>query len=516
VLASPRLSSRTCAFCFAVLACTACSKVERHYEDLAAGNAGDGSGNTSNNAGAEAKGGRGGGGASGVIAGNGGVNSTSSVGGTINTSASAGQANIGGSSVSQAGAAALANGGNPATSTAGGSGGVIAAGGTVTSAGTPGTGGTIASAGMAARGGSPATGGALTTAGTVGTGGAATGGAGVGVGGAATGGAATGGAATGGAGPGPSVVFTVATVANGATTNVTTATFGFGSSPSGATAYQCKLNSATTFTDCTSGLALSQLSAGGQSLTVHAVNAQGTVGLDSTRTWTLVPLATTIKNIRTAASGTLDDTLVTIAANVRVTGFGTVASQQLIFVQEAGPATSSVIDTPADLAPSPVLNAGILTRALTTQSVRAAGAPVTVTGTVAKTGANLELARASYIWGTGTAVPYAEPEVRTSTVFDSRLEGVRIALAGQIPQYNCSSGCFNSSIGNASALCIETACMDSGCPSAKIVSWLNIAGGSVAPVTSGYGIWRGWLVKRSSYYEFWTDGSDSYGNDLCL
>ncbi len=508
MLTSPSARSRTCAVCVVILACTACSKADRRYEDFAGGNAGDGSGNTANSAGAPANGGRSGG-ATGVVAGSGGVSFTSSMGGTTSTSATAGQGNIGGSSESQAGAAVLAAGGVPVSSTAGGTGGVTAAGGTITSAGTLATGGALASAGMAARGGSPATGGTLTTGGAVGTGGAATGGA-------ATGGAGVGvgGAATGGAGPGPSVVFTVASVVNGATTNLTTATFGFGSSPSGATGYQCKLNLATAFTNCTSGLPLSQLSAGGQSLTVHAVNAQGIAGPDSTYSWTIVPLATTIKNIRTA--GTLDDTLVTVSTNVRVTGFGTAASQQIVFVQEAGPTTSSVIDTPADLTGSLVLNAGILTRSVTTQPVKAAGTPVTVTGTVAKTGSNLELARASYIWGTGTVAPYAEPEVRTSTVFDSRLEGVRIALAGQIPQFNCSSSCFNSSIGNAAALCIETTCMDSGCAAAKIVSWLNIAGSSVAPVTSGYGIWRGWLVKRSAYYEFWTDGSDSYSNDLCL
>jgi hypothetical protein len=58
--------------------------------------------------------------------------------------------------------------------------------------------------------------------------------------------------------------------------------------------------------------------------------------------------------------------------------------------------------------------------------------------------------------------------------------------------------------------------MDTGCGTNKILAWLDITGNTSPPVTSGYGIWNGWLVKRSSYYELWTNSSAGYGNDLCL
>jgi hypothetical protein len=312
---------------------------------------------------------------------------------------------------------------------------------------------------------------------------------------------------------GPSVVFSYASVSEAAATNLTTATFQFSSTPAGAaSSFLCKLNGAAAFTDCTSGLALSQLNSGGQVLTVHALDSQGHVGPDATRNWTIAPLSTTIKNIR---AGSYDDYMVSVSTGVRVTGFGTESSQQVIFVQEAGPAASLVVDGMSDLSGSPVLNAGILTRALTAQTVKAEGTPVTVIGTVAHNGSSLELVRTSYIWGTGTAIAYEVPLIRTSTVYAAGLEGVRIGLAGEIPSFNCSSSCFNSAIGNAN-LCIETACMDSGCGTNKILTWLDVTGGDSPPVTSGYGIWRGWLVKRSAYYELWTNGSDGYGDDLCL
>ncbi len=385
----------------------------------------------------------------------------------------------------------------PATGGRSGTGGTSANGGAPPTGGTKSAGGTAAGTGGAA----PATGGAVPTGGTKSTGGAP----------------ATGGAATGGASSvvGPSVVFSFASVNDGATTNLTTATFAFSSTPAGAaSSYLCKFNGATAFTDCTSSLSLSQLSAGGQVLTVHALNSQGIAGPDATRSWTIAALSTTIKNIRTL--GTPTDTLVSVTTNVRVTGFGTQGGQQVIFVQEAGPAANLVVDAQTDIAGSPVLNAGILTRAATTQTTRAEGTPVTVIGTVSMNGLSLELARLTYIWGTGTVIPYNIPEVRTSTVYASTLEGVRIGLAGQIPSFNCSSSCFNPQIGNSSNLCIETSCMDSGCITNQILAWLDITGNASPPVTSGYGIWNGWLVKRSSYYELWTDSSSSYGNDLCL
>lgn len=467
-----------------------------------------------------------------------GVGGTSALGGTPGTLANStgGGVNLGGSNAEggagPAGGTAAAFGGLTSTSTGGsmpvggalGSGGALASGGTTmttTAAATSATGGAATSGGSAAAGGSttgaPATGGAGTggVAGETG-GGAATGGLAA-SGGAATGGAATGGAlATGGSSSiaGPSVVFSYASVNDAASTNLTTATFQFSSTPAGAAAsFQCKLNSAAAFSDCTSGLALSQLAAGGQILTVHAVDSLGHVGPDATRSWTITPLATTIKNIR---AGSYDDYLVSVSTGVRVTGFGAESAQQVIFVQEAGPAASLLVDSLTDIAGSPVLNAGMLTRAFTTQAVKAEGTPVTVIGTVTHNDESLELVRASYIWGTGAAVPYNVPEVRTSAVYSAGLEGVRIGLAGEIPAFNCNSGCFNSAIGNNGNLCIETTCIDSGCGTNKILSWLDITDGDSPPVTSGYAIWRGWLVKRSSYYELWTNGSDGYGDDLCM
>lgn len=465
------------------------------------------------------------------------VGGTSALGGTPGTLANStgGGVNFGGSNAEggagPAGGTAAAFGGLTSTSTGGsmpvggalGSGGALASGGTTmttTAAATSATGGAATSGGSAAVGGSttgaPATGGAGTGGVAGETGGAATGGLAA-SGGAATGGAATGGAlATGGSSSiaGPSVVFSYASVNDAASTNLTTATFQFSSTPAGAAAsFQCKLNSAAAFSDCTSGLALSQLAAGGQILTVHAVDSLGHVGPDATRSWTITPLATTIKNIR---AGSYDDYLVSVSTGVRVTGFGAESAQQVIFVQEAGPAASLLVDSLTDIAGSPVLNAGMLTRALTTQAVKAEGTPVTVIGTVTHNDESLELVRASYIWGTGAAVPYNVPEVRTSAVYSAGLEGVRIGLAGEIPAFNCSSGCFNSAIGNNGNLCIETTCIDSGCGTNKILSWLDITDGDSPPVTSGYAIWRGWLVKRSSYYELWTNGSDGYGDDLCM
>ncbi len=434
---------------------------------------------------------------------------------TSNTNAVGGVTNVGGNPPT--GGAKATGGVSAGTSVTGGTStiGTIAIGGAPVTGGRSGTGGTSANGGAPLTGGTKSTGGA--PAGTGGTA-PATGGVAPTGGAKSTGGApATGGAATGGTSAiaGPSVVFIVATVNEGASTSLTTATFGFGSNPAGAaSSYLCKFNAATTFTDCTGGLSLSQLSAGGQTLTVHALNSQGIAGPDATRSWSVAPQTTTIKNIRTL--GTLTDNLVTVTTNVRVTGFGSQGGQQVIFVQEAGPAASLVVDAPSDIAGSPVLNAGILTRALTTQTARAEGAPVTVTGTVSMNGQSLELARSSYIWGTGAVIAYNIPEVRTSTVYASTLEGVRIGLAAQIPSFNCSSSCFNPQIGNSN-LCIETTCMDTGCGTNMILAWLDITGGTVAPVTSGYGIWNGWLVKRSSYYELWTDSSaGGYTNDLCI
>jgi hypothetical protein len=303
-------------------------------------------------------------------------------------------------------------------------------------------------------------------------------------------------------------------VSEGATTNLTTATFGFGSSPAGATVFQCKLNLATAFSDCSSGLVLSGLAAGGQVLTVRAVDGLGRVGAEATRNWTVAALSTTIKTIRTPNAVPVD-TLVTISTNVRVTGFGTQGTQ-VIFVQEAGPTSANTVDSTSDLTGSAVLNAAIPTRPLVTQAAHAEGVPVVVTGTLGVNGSSLELLRASYLWSTATATPYLIPTLRTSTVFGMGLEAVHVRIGAQIPSGNCSSSCYNSVLGN-SYRCIETTCMDSGCTSTKILSWIDVSGvGYSSHVTSGYGYWDGWLIKRSAYYEFWASASQSSGDDVCL
>jgi len=451
-------------------------------------------------------------------------------------SANGGNLNLGGDGAGGVGATGGSNpivGGNTATS-ANATGGADAIGGALGSGGVNASGGTTAmlstagSGGAAMMGGAPASSGAAIggvnasggsqTGGTLTMGGAATGGAPAVGGDSSTGGLlATGGAATGGASSivGPSVIFSYSTVNDAATTNMTTATFGFSSVPaSSSTTFMCNVNGAVTFTDCTSSISLSGLASGGQTVVVHALDSGGHVGPDATRSWTVAPLSTTIKSIR-ANAASYDDYLVSVSTGVRVTGFGTESSKQVIFVQEAGPATVFRVDALTDIAGNTVLNSGILTRALTSQAIKAEGTPVTVIGAVTHNGSSQELVRATYIWGTGAAIPYLAPQVRTSTVFTAGLEGVHIELDGQIPSYNCSSGCNNGALGNSSK-CIETVCMDSTCTTNKILSWLDITGGASLPVTAGYGAWMGWLVKRSSYYELWTNSSVSVGNDICM
>jgi hypothetical protein len=323
--------------------------------------------------------------------------------------------------------------------------------------------------------------------------------------------AATGGVpATGGASStvSLSVVFSAASVSDAASTNLTTANFQFSSTPASASAFKCKLNTAATFTDCTSGLALRQLSAGPQALLVYAVDGAGNAGPTTTRTWTITPLSTTIKDIR---AGSFDDYLVSVSNGVRLTGFGTESGQQVIFVQELGPAANLVVDSMANLSGNVILNSGILTRPAATQPEKAEGTTVTVVGTVIHNGAGLEIARASYTWSTTTTLPYNLLKVRTAAVFAAGLEGVHIALSGQIPATNCGSDCFNNQVGNNNR-CIETTCVDASCATNATLTWLNIAGSASHAVTSGYGVWRGWLVKRGSYYELWTTSSDSFAD----
>jgi hypothetical protein len=227
----------------------------------------------------------------------------------------------------------------------------------------------------------------------------------------------------------PTVVFSSASISDAASTNLTSASFQFASIPGGASAFKCKFNAATAFADCTNGFTVSQLSAGSQTLTVYAVDSAGNAGPTATRSWTVSALSTTIKAIR---AGAFDDYLVSVSYGVRLTGFATESSQQVIFVQEAGPTRDFLVDSMTTLSGNSILNSGILTRPATAQTVRAEGTLVTVVGTVAREGSNLELVRASYTWSTGTTQPYGIPRIRTSAVFAAGLEGVHIAVVATV------------------------------------------------------------------------------------
>ena len=396
---------------------------------------------------------------------NGGVtSSTVNTGGTMNTG---GTLNVGGT---ESFGGAESTGGTEST------GGSVNAGGNVSTGGDVSTGGSVSIGGSVSTGGNVSTGGSVSTGGNLSTGGTT-------------------------AVVGPSVVVSYGSVADGGTTNLTTANFTFTSTPSGAVKFECSLNSTSNYADCTSSISLTALSAGTQQLHIRAYNGNNVVGPVLTRTWTVTSRATTIKTIR---GGTIPvDTLVSISTNVRLTGMYTVSTNnQVIFVQEADYSGSSV-ETVANLTGNLVLNSGILTRPLSAaETARSAGTGVTVTGTIKNNQNNLELVRSTYAWGSGNSA-YNPVLIRTGDVIGESLEGVYISLAGQTYAPNCSTACNNTGGNN----CFE-ACSGSCNP----LTWTQIAG---TTPTSRASWWQGFLVQTGSYYTLWVVESNEQ-NDACL
>jgi hypothetical protein len=350
-----------------------------------------------------------------------------------------------------------------------GSGGVTSSGGVTNSTGTIGTGGTVTAGGTAATGGTVTTGGTTTVV-------------------------------------GPSVVV-ISGPAEGSNSSLTTVTFTFGSTPSGAAKYECSFDAAA-FTDCTSSILLSNLVAGEHKLIVRAYNAANVVGPLLTRVWNVVALATTIKTLR---SGTVPvNTLATISTGVRLSGMYSTSKGQLIFVQEAEMKYAYSVNQASDLAGDPILNSGILTRPANVVSLtRAPGYIVWVTGVFTNNQNNAELIRATYDWKS-TGTPYTVPNIRTSDALGEGLEGVRVNVAGGIPSANCSNPsipCQNSSNGN-SLLCIE-ACSSTGC---SPITWTQLQG-TATNYRDGY--WEGHLLQNGGYYMLGVVNSVDQ-NDACL
>lgn len=463
------------------------------------------------------------------VGGNSGSAASSSTGGTTSSSVTS----VGGSGLALGGTSSAggAPGGTGGTTNKGGStsavptGGLSSAGGAGSTGGTVNKGGTVGTGGVVATGGAASTvaGGAVSTGGTVntGTGGTVSTGGSVGQGGTvstggvlSTGGVvSTGGAvSTGGttAAVGPSVVITYGSVADAGNTNLTTATFAFSSSPSGAVKYECSLNSTSSYTDCTSSLSLTGLDGGAQELNVRAYNSSSVVGPVLKRTWTVTSLSTTIKAIR--ANSVAVDTLVAISTNVRLTGMYTVSGSQVVFVQEAayvGTPPGTSVDDATNLSGDAVLNSGILTRPLATQATKSLGTAVTVIGALKSNQNNAELVRANYVWGTaGTAATeYAPVPLRAgdTTVLGESLEGVYIQLGGQVPAYDCSSGCFNTN---------GYPCLQACFGQCRPLTWTQIPG--TIATNSGWGDWRGFLVQTGTYYTMWVVDSDTRGDDVCM
>ncbi|MGC4000722.1 MAG: hypothetical protein QM767_26025 [Anaeromyxobacter sp.] len=309
-----------------------------------------------------------------------------------------------------------------------------------------GTAGTTAQGGQGALGGSAGLGGAGTTGGSTSSGGTSN------VGGSTTtrggstnvGGTTNSGGTTGQGGtttatttaPLMSVVVTSASVANGATTSLTTASFTFGSSPSGATRYECKPDSGS-YADCTSGLTMPNLGAGTHSFTVRAYNSANVAGPELSRSWTVGALSTTIHAIREGKVPV--DSLVTVSTGVRLSGMIEVSGNQMLFIRETELKYTSSIETATDLVGDPALNSAIMTRpAVSLSLTRAAGWTVTVTGVFKNNLNNAELVKCTYSWGS-LSTAYQNPYFRNNQALTDGVEGMRVRIAGDITTKGCDA-----------------------------------------------------------------------------
>ncbi len=295
---------------------------------------------------------------------------------------------------------------------------------------------------------------------------------------------------------GPATVFASASVSDGETTSKSNASFQFASNPAGAAeTFECLFDRTSAddpFVDCTTGFDVSLLAGGVHTLEVRAVDAGGLAGRILTRTWTVEAVTRSILDVQ---SGSVEEnTLVTLTAR-RVTLFSNNApGGQVVFVQEAGA-------TPGN--PGSIANRGIMTRPADVEAVMAAGLEVTVTGTYLEVNNNSVIQRATYVRGPQRAAFASFFSNDTSEIAVENLEGTLVRVGGNIPNFNCSSGCSMSP-----AVCIH-GCQ--GCSS--LLSHVNLN----QVQTFEFGTYTGMLVGTGeNRYEFWFFASEENGDDICL
>ena len=295
---------------------------------------------------------------------------------------------------------------------------------------------------------------------------------------------------------GPGVVFSSASVSDGATISKSNASFQFAANPAGAaTVFECRLDSRdddTPFVDCSTGFDVDLLFGGVHTLEVRAVDPDGLAGPILPRTWTVEAVTRSILDIQ---GGTVEEnTLVTLSAR-RVTLFSNNApGGQAVFVQEAGA-------TPGD--PSSIANRGIMTRPANTEAAMSAGLEVTVTGTYIEENNNSLIQRATYVRGPQRNAFSSFFSNDTSEVTVENLEGTLVRVGGNLPSFNCSSGCSLSP-----AVCIH-GCQ--GCSS--LLSFVNLTQVN----TFEFGTYTGVMVGTGeNRYELWFFESEENGDDICL
>jgi hypothetical protein len=306
---------------------------------------------------------------------------------------------------------------------------------------------------------------------------------------------------------GPATIITFGSVADGESTTTTQVSFDFASNPAGATGFECRLGSTGAFDDCTAGFTAEGLLAGGYTLEVRAIDAEGNQGAITTRNWLVTALATTIVELQ---QGTVPEhTLARVSTNVKLSGMILLNAEQLVFVQEAQQTNDFSVDQASDL--NNAAYSGILTRPAAPQSAQSLGTAVTVTGIYRRVDSNAELLQASYQWG-GAGTPWNPTTVRTSSVLDARLHGVSIRIGGEVPTVNCSSSCFNTTWFGHGGTCIRP-CF-STCNTLGMVEWVTADG--VSQPAADWGAFEGFLVGMSSGSYLLITASEAYGDDVCM
>ena len=207
--------------------------------------------------------------------------------------------------------------------------------------------------------------------------------------------------------------------ANGATVNTTSASLTFTPIPSNEpmVTYECKFNTAATFTACT-GFNQSGFTEGTQTLQVRARDRFGNIGGTVTHSWTINALNTTIFQIR--STGIAAGTRVRLQGP-RVTG----KTFNRFWIQEVDGTSTNPPPQQRGITVMPIgFNAGDV--------MVAPGRSMTVIGTVAEVNGNTTLINASYFPGSLLA-PYNSKYVnRDSLLLLSELnEGMYVNMSGR-------------------------------------------------------------------------------------